>query len=110
MNTHQNLPTANAPEIGEIMTLLESVIDPEAGLSIVDMGLLYEVRPSERGVYIKMTMTSAACPMGDMIVSDIKRCLRGRYLAEENIDIEITFDPPWNPAMMSASARERFGW
>ena len=97
-------------DVAEVMQLLKSVIDPEAGISIVDMGLIYELRLLDPGVYIKMTMTSAACPMGDLLMEEITHCLRKRFPAPQAIDIEITFEPPWTPAMMSESARTQFGW
>ncbi len=93
-----------------ILKLLKTIIDPETGINIVDMGLIYEVAPSEEGVFIKMGMTSAACPMGDLILADMNRALRTIYVTPNKIDIEVTFNPPWEPSMMSESARKEFGW
>ena len=104
--SHHETPT----DVAEIMQLLKSVIDPEAGISIVDMGLIYEVALLDNGVYIKMTMTSAACPMGDLLMEEITHCLRPKFPAPQAIEIDISFDPPWTPAMMSESARTQFGW
>ena len=101
---------AKAIDAAALMQLLTSVIDPEAGISIVDMGLIYELRLLNPGVYVKMTMTSAACPMGDLLTEEITHCLRQQFPAPQPIDIDITFDPPWTPAMMSESARKQFGW
>ena len=94
----------------DIMKLLESIIDPETGINIVDMGLIYEVAPSDEGIFIKMGMTSAACPMGDLILEDMNRALRTIYAMPSKIDIEVTFNPPWDPSMMSEAARKEFGW
>lgn len=93
-----------------ILKLLKTIIDPETGINIVDMGLIYEVASSEEGVFIKMGMTSAACPMGDLILADMNRALRTIYVTPNKIDIEVTFNPPWEPSMMSESARKEFGW
>ena len=93
-----------------ILKLLETIIDPETGINIVDMGLIYEVTPSSEEVFIKMGMTSAACPMGDLILADMNRALRTIYVTPNKIDIEVTFNPPWEPSMMSESARKEFGW
>ena len=69
-----------------ILKLLKTIIDPETGINIVDMGLIYEVAPSEEGVFIKMGMTSAACPMGDLILADMNRALRTIYVTPNKID------------------------
>ena len=68
-----------------ILKLLKTIIDPETGINIVDMGLIYEVAPSEEGVFIKMGMTSAACPMGDLILADMNRALRTIYVTPNKI-------------------------
>lgn len=110
MKAPMPVPSETTPAVAEVLQLLQSVIDPEAGISIVDMGLIYDVELQEEGVSITMTMTSAACPMGDLLREEITHCLRQRFPAPQPIDINITFDPPWTPAMMSESARQQFGW
>ena len=104
------MATSSSTPKESILKLLKTIIDPETGINIVDMGLIYEVAPSEEGVFIKMGMTSAACPMGDLILADMNRALRTIYVTPNKIDIEVTFNPPWEPSMMSESARKEFGW
>ncbi|MBS0304699.1 MAG: metal-sulfur cluster assembly factor [Proteobacteria bacterium] len=89
---------------------LRMVMDPEAGMNIVDLGLVYGIEASGAGVRVEMTMTSAACPMADMIVDDAYKALEGALPADTPIDIELVWDPPWTPELMSGLAREQFGW
>ena len=104
------MTTSDSTSKESILKLLETIIDPETGINIVDMGLIYEVTPSNEEVFIKMGMTSAACPMGDLIIEDMNRALSTIYVTPNKIDIEVTFNPPWEPSMMSEAARKEFGW
>ena len=97
-------------EINDILTLLETVIDPETGINIVDMGLIYAILRDGSRVSLSMTMTSAACPMGDLLIKDVEDCLNKALSANTKIRVDLTFNPPWDPAMMSDSARAQFGW
>ena len=108
-------PTPNATDAldersGEILSYLRSVIDPETGVNIVDMGLIYEASKIDNAVTILMTMTSAACPVGELLVEDVERCLRANYPEPTKITVTLTFDPPWEPTRMSAATRAQFGW
>lgn len=78
----------------KIIDLLETVIDPELYVDIWSMGLVREIKIlSESSVYIQMTLTTPACPMGPQIMDDIRTTLRP--LGYETVDIDLTFDPPW---------------
>lgn len=94
----------------EISQLLESVIDPEAGINIVAMGLIYDIRIEPEGVYVQMTMTSPMCPVGDLLMEDITECLRQKFPLPRQITVDLTFEPAWSPDMMSAEAKKEFGW
>jgi metal-sulfur cluster biosynthetic enzyme len=89
---------------------LARVVDPEIGLDIVALGLVYGVDVVDGRVHVRMTMTSAACPMGDMIVDDAQAALARALPPGVGADIDLVWDPPWSPARMSAAARERLGW
>ena len=102
------MPTT--PTILEISQLLESVIDPEAGINIVAMGLIYDIRIEPDGVHVQMTMTSPLCPVGDLLIEEITACLRQRIPLPSQINVDLTFEPPWSPDMMSAEAKKEFGW
>lgn len=94
----------------DILAHLETVIDPETGINIVDMGLIYDVTQVGDEVRILMTMTSPACPVGDLLVEDVECCLRTHFPEPTKITVTLTFDPPWAPALMSESVRRQFGW
>ena len=83
---------------------LREVIDPELGINIVDLGLVYGVEISDTNVEITMTLTSAACPLGESIIEDIDRRLR-LVRGARTISFVIEWEPPWSPAMMSPEAR-----
>lgn len=89
---------------------LSQVMDPEAGMNIVDLGLIYGIDVSDEGVQVQMTMTSAACPMADMIVDDAYAALEGALPRNTPVEIEMVWDPPWTPERMSGLARDHFGW
>jgi metal-sulfur cluster biosynthetic enzyme len=96
------IPSAKADEIWD---WLKDVLDPELPISIVDMGLVYEVRVEGHVVEIDMTFTATACPCVDFILQDI----RTRLLAEPSIDdvrINIVWDPPWTNERLTAEGRE----
>lgn len=93
-----------------IRDLLRQVIDPEVGINIVDLGLIYGIDVSPELVSIRMTMTSPACPMGEMMLDDIDRVLDAALPKEIRIDLALVWDPPWTPERMDGSARAHFGW
>lgn len=93
-----------------IRSILRRVIDPEVGMNIVDLGLIYKIECEPGKVYIEMTMTSPACPLADMILDDIDSVLDPLVPPEVEIRVEIVWDPPWSPDKMAPEAREHFGW
>ena len=93
-----------------IAAALRRVIDPEVAMSIVDVGLVYGVQVDERQVHVLVTMTSAACPVVDVIVDDIWHELSRVLPASLAIDVELVWEPPWMPARMSDRAKRIMGW
>lgn len=79
-------------------------------MNIVDLGLVYGIEVGDVGVQVQMTMTSAACPMADMIIDDAHAALQGALPRDTPVEIEMVWDPPWTPDRMSGLAREHFGW
>jgi metal-sulfur cluster biosynthetic enzyme len=94
----------------EVRELLRRVMDPEVGMNIVDLGLVYGIAASAQGVQVRLTMTSATCPMTDLIVDDVHTRLAAALPADTPVEVELTWDPPWTPERMSAVARAMFGW
>lgn len=108
--TAQIAMTSSSHEITEatVRQVLSQIIDPEVGASIVELGLIYGIHIRPREVTIDMTMTSPACPMGEMILDDIDQTLR-HYLPEGvRSTIHMVWDPPWDPSKMSPALRQRF--
>lgn len=99
------LPTDEA-----IRNALREVIDPEAGMNIVDLGLVYRIELAEHAVIVEMTMTSPACPMGDMLMEEVKEALGKVMPALTRLDVRLVWSPPWEPSLMSEEARRHFGW
>ncbi len=89
---------------------LRTVEDPEAGMNIVDLGLVYGVAASEAAVIVDLTMTTAACPMADMIADEARAAVSAIAPPATAIDVRLVWDPPWTPERMSDAARARFGW
>ncbi|MBV8647401.1 metal-sulfur cluster assembly factor [Paludibacterium sp.] len=89
---------------------LRQVIDPEVGMNIVDLGLIYRLECQETAVQVDMTMTSPACPMGESILHEVETVLRDMVPPSCTIDVRLVWDPPWSPACMSEQARNHFGW
>jgi metal-sulfur cluster biosynthetic enzyme len=94
----------------EVLNKLSEVVDPEIGLNIVDLGLVYDVQiDADNFVNVKMTLTTRGCPMHDTIAAWAQRALLNLPQIK-GASVEIVWDPPWHPGMMSASARQQLGW
>jgi metal-sulfur cluster biosynthetic enzyme len=93
-----------------VLAALREVIDPEVALSIVELGLVYGVTLGDGIAHVRLTMTSAGCPLSETILADIhlelERVLPGGY----EIEIELCWEPAWTPARMSKRARMVMGW
>ncbi|MCG7344655.1 metal-sulfur cluster assembly factor [Sporosarcina sp. ACRSL] len=94
---------------GSLMGALENVIDPELGIDIVNLGLVYDAELDEEGTAkVTMTLTSMGCPMGPQIVSNIKQELT--ELPEvKDVDVNIVWNPPWSRENMSRYAKMALG-
>lgn len=88
---------------------LKKVIDPEIGENIVDLGLVYGITLHGNTISVRMTMTSPACPMGEMLLDEVHAELVHAFPADE-IDIELVWDPAWTPDRMTDEAKLRLGW
>jgi len=100
----------SAPTEDSIRDALRDVVDPEVGLNVVDLGLVYAIEVGAERIEVRMTMTTPACPAGDMIVESARNAVRAAAPNVSDIQIELVWDPPWNPNMMSEIARGHFGW
>jgi len=93
----------------DILAALKSVIDPELGINIVDLGLVYAAVRNSNGIDIALTMTTPACPLGEMMSEEVKRVLGDRFIISPSVRVEIVWDPPWSPDLMSEESRRQLG-
>jgi metal-sulfur cluster biosynthetic enzyme len=94
----------------EIREVLRQVVDPELGVNIVDLGLVYGVQVAGDQATVRMTMTSPACPLGELLARQAEAAIRRRWPGARGVRVELVWEPPWEPAMMSAAARKQLGW
>ncbi len=88
---------------------LEQVIDPEVGLDIENLGLVYGVTVDPTEVRVTLTMTTPACPMGPMIVEDARDAVAA-IAGGRSVEVDLVWEPPWTPARMSDFAKQTLGW
>ncbi len=92
-----------------MMAALENVIDPELGIDIVNLGLVYDVQLADEDIAkVTMTLTSIGCPMGPQIVDQVKTAL-GELPEVKDTDVNIVFNPPWSKDNMSRYAKIALG-
>lgn len=95
--------------LDQIREALKEVIDPEVGINIVDLGLVYNIDSGPDQITIDMTMTSPACPMGPYIQDDVEQTLQELAGETTAIKVNVVWDQPWSPEQMSDWAREQLG-
>ncbi|AMM53286.1 metal-sulfur cluster assembly factor [Pyrococcus kukulkanii] len=92
-----------------VLEKLKEVIDPEIGIDVVNLGLIYELRINpDNTVYIKMTMTTPGCPLTLWILRAVEEKVL-EIPGVKDVEVELTFDPPWTPDRMSDEAKRRLG-
>jgi metal-sulfur cluster biosynthetic enzyme len=93
-----------------ILEALKEVIDPELGINVVDLGLIYSVEIEENGrITIAMTLTTPGCPLHASFAQEIERVLWQSIPDLTGVSIELVWDPPWNPMMISPEGRTWLG-
>ena len=93
----------------QVLEVLKAVDDPELGINIVDLGLVYGVEIDEGSVHITYTLTTMGCPIGPLIEAEMKRFLTGVDGISE-VNAEMVLRPPWTPEMMSEEAKAALGF
>ena len=91
----------------KIIENLKHVYDPEISINVYDLGLIYDVAVDNKQCNITMSLTSAFCPAADDIVADVEMATMRAGI--EDVNVNITFDPPWGPEHMSEDARMILG-
>jgi len=86
---------------------LYDVYDPEIGLNVVDLGLIYQIDfdEVEKIISASMTLTTQFCPMGESITADVTQTLANTF-KEYRVNVDLTFDPPWSSDRISAEGQE----
>lgn len=99
-----------ASDQSQVYEALRTVLDPEVGVNVVDLGLVYAVDCDDQGVRVKMTMSTPACPLGESIIEDARAAIRNAVGDKVNIAIELVWEPEWTPERMTDVARDALGW
>jgi metal-sulfur cluster biosynthetic enzyme len=94
------------PRIEEIMEALKVVTDPEIGVNVVDLGLVYGVEVKDGDVHVLMTLTTVGCPLTDWLEQMVQLALGG-VEGVKSVTVEWTFDPPWTPERLTEEGREQ---
>ncbi|MGE5400544.1 MAG: metal-sulfur cluster assembly factor [Ignavibacteriales bacterium] len=93
----------------QVLEALKTVIDPEIGINIVDIGLVYSLEIEEGRIFVTMTLTTPGCPMHSSIVSWVKECLM-QLDPNLNVDVNLVWQPQWTPHKMSDEAKRQLGF
>ena len=93
----------------DVWDALRAVIDPELGMNIVDLGLVYGVQVREGRVHIVITMTTPACPLHAYLTAEINDVVGRRFPDARSVDVELVWEPPWHPDMMSTALKRSLG-
>jgi metal-sulfur cluster biosynthetic enzyme len=98
-----------SPTAETVRAALADVFDPEAEISILDMGLVYEIAADDTGIRVRMTLTHPSCPAGDMLMGMVRDALDA--MAEGlSVELELTFDPPWTPDRITPEGRRQLAF
>lgn len=90
---------------------LRTVIDPEMGIDVVELGLVYSIDVAVDGtVAVRMTMTSPACPLGEFLRESAECAIRDSLPDAPAVEVALVFEPPWTPDRISDTARRQLGW
>jgi len=93
----------------DILDVLRSINDPEIGINIVDLGLVYRAERAADRIDVALTLTAPSCPLGELIVEEARCTLEQRFPDGPPVHVELVWEPPWTRARMSATARQLIG-
>jgi len=88
---------------------LRDVLDPEIGLNIVDLGLVLDTRRSADCISVRLTLTSRACPLGELVLAEVREKVAESYPAVTRVDIDLVWDPIWTPDLITDRGYELLG-
>ena len=93
----------------KIFDALRSVVDPELGINVVDLGLIYSVDMSDQYIHVTMTLTTPGCPLHGSMSQAVERAVKMFDPAKE-VMVDVVWEPAWTPERMSEHARKMLGW
>ncbi len=89
----------------EIYDVLKTVVDPEIGINIIDLGLVYKIQYSEEnGINIDVTLSTRGCPMADIIMDDIQTTLKVKF-PDKKLDVQLVWEPVWSPDFVTPAGK-----
>lgn len=101
---------AGLPDEEAVREALRSVDDPEAGMNIVDLGLVYAVTVGADRIDVDMTMTTPACPVAESLLAQARSAVEAVAPPGTAVQVNLVWEPIWNPSMMTGVAKDFFGW
>ena len=99
---------ATTVTMDSIKEALRDVYDPEIPVNVYDLGLIYDIQLNEGNVYVQMTLTAPGCGMGPYIAQNAEWRI-AEIDGVEDVEVEMTFDPPWNPDMITEDGKKLLG-
>ncbi len=93
----------------DVFKALEAVIDPELGLNIVELGLIYDVKVENNEVSVKMTLSARGCPLHTSITNGVENVIK-RMDGVNGVKVEVVWDPPWTPDRIAPETKKRMGF
>ncbi len=92
----------------KVWELLKQVVDPEIGLDLVNLGMIYSVKVENNNVDVKMTLTTRGCPLHASLTGQINDIIKNA--GADKVNVELVWDPPWNPNMITEEGRKFLGY
>lgn len=103
-------PSVSAPEEAVVLQALRTVFDPEIGLNVVDLGLVYDLTIQENGrIEVEMTLTTPGCPLHEAIDDAVHQALKP-LPGVRSVKLDLVWTPPWTPEMITVEGRRALGW
>lgn len=101
-------PKRIAPE--RVRACLESVIDPELGINVVDLGLIHDVQVEEDKIEVDMALTNPGCPTAGTIAAEVEQAVRTAFEEINDVEVSLVCDPPWSFDRLSETAKAQLGY
>jgi metal-sulfur cluster biosynthetic enzyme len=108
--TEAEVPVRRTDANAALVDALTDVIDPELGINIVDLGLVYALEADDDEVRAAVTATTPACPMSGAILRDVEQSIREALNDDRDVEVSIVWEPSWSPDFMSDRGKEKLGW